>query len=94
MRSAEGKAFPRAAREGRGGRRGAEDTYREPDGDVGIGRVASAAGVLLITEGLDDDGVIECAYHDHHRSDIINQDKVKKRTAPAIRRLCGVPIGR
>lgn len=40
----------------RGGR-----TYREPDGDVGIGGIAGAASVLLIAEGLDDDGVIKCA---------------------------------
>jgi hypothetical protein len=37
-------------------------TYRKPDGDVGIGGITSAASVLLITEGLDDDGVVKCAY--------------------------------
>lgn len=34
----------------------------EPDDNVRVGRVAGAAKVLLVTEGLDGDGVVERAY--------------------------------
>lgn len=33
----------------------------EPDDDVRVGRVAGAAEVLLVTERLDDDGILESA---------------------------------
>jgi hypothetical protein len=33
--------------------------YREPDSDVGISGISSAASILLITEGLDNDRVIK-----------------------------------
>ncbi len=35
--------------------------YGKPDGDVGFGGEAGAAGVLLVAEGFNDDGVVECA---------------------------------
>lgn len=39
--------------------RGEGGTYGQPDGDVGVGGGAGAAGVLLVAEGLDHDWVIE-----------------------------------
>lgn len=36
-----------------------EETYSKPVDDMGVGRVSSATGVLLITRGLDHNGVIE-----------------------------------
>ena len=37
-------------------------SYRQPDGDVRVGGVAGAAGVLFVAEGADDDGVVESAW--------------------------------
>lgn len=37
----------------------------EPDDNVGVGRVASAAEVLLVTEGFDGNGVLDGAWEDN-----------------------------
>ena len=37
------------------------EAYGEPYDAVRVGRVAGAAGVLLVAEGADDDGVVERA---------------------------------
>jgi hypothetical protein len=44
------------------GETGVERTYSEPDNVVGISWETGAALVLLVSEGLDDDGVIQRAY--------------------------------
>jgi len=36
--------------------------HRQPDDIVRIGGVAGATGVLLVTDGVDDDGVVEGSY--------------------------------
>jgi hypothetical protein len=48
-----------SVREKGGKREEGRGTYGQPDGDVGVGRGAGAAGVLLVAEGLDHDWVLE-----------------------------------
>jgi hypothetical protein len=38
--------------------------YGQPVDNVGVGRVASATGILFVTSSVDEDGVLQCSY-DH-----------------------------
>jgi hypothetical protein len=38
-------------------------TYSEPNGDMGISGVAGTTSILLIPSRLDDNGVLERAWH-------------------------------
>ena len=52
---------------------GGGEIYREPDSDVGISGIPRAASILLITEGFDNDRVIERAYYNTLSANLIRQ---------------------
>lgn len=39
-----------------------ERAYSQPVDNVGVGRVASATGILLVTSSVDEDGVLQRSY--------------------------------